>query len=105
MRQLKTFFIRTYGCQMNELDSEIMIGQLENRGLVRCHDEHDADLLLFNTCSIRDLAERKVMGKLGQLGRTRQSQAHHWRHRLHGECKKRFAVSKASSHRLCPGNQ
>jgi tRNA-2-methylthio-N6-dimethylallyladenosine synthase len=75
MRQLKTFYIRTYGCQMNELDSEIMIGQLENRGLVRCHDELDADLLLFNTCSIRDLAERKVMGKLGQLGRTRQSQA------------------------------
>lgn len=75
MRQLKTFFIRTYGCQMNELDSEIMIGQLENRGLIRCHDELDADLLLFNTCSIRDLAERKVMGKLGKLGCTRQSQA------------------------------
>lgn len=75
MRQLKTFYIRTYGCQMNELDSEIMIGQLENRGLTRCHDELDADLLLFNTCSIRDLAERKVMGKLGQLGRIRQNQA------------------------------
>lgn len=75
MRQLSTFYIRTYGCQMNELDSEIMIGQLENRGLLRCHDELDADLLLFNTCSIRDLAERKVMGKLGKLGRTRQSQA------------------------------
>jgi tRNA-2-methylthio-N6-dimethylallyladenosine synthase len=75
MRQLKTFYIRTYGCQMNELDSEIMIGLLENRGLSRCHDELDADLLLFNTCSVRDLAERKVMGKLGQLGRTHQSQA------------------------------
>lgn len=75
MRQLKTFFVRTYGCQMNELDSEIMIGQLENRGLVRCHDELDADLLLFNTCSIRDLAERKVMGKLGLLGRSQQSRA------------------------------
>lgn len=75
MRQLKTFFVRTYGCQMNELDSEIMIGQLENRGLVRCHDELDADLLLFNTCSIRDLAERKVMGKLGILGRSQQSRA------------------------------
>lgn len=75
MRQLKTFYIRTYGCQMNELDSEIMIGQLEARGLIRCHEELDADLLLFNTCSIRDLAERKAMGKLGQLGRIRQSQA------------------------------
>lgn len=75
MKELKTFYIRTYGCQMNELDSEIMVGLLENRGLVRCLDELDADLLLFNTCSIRDLAERKVMGKLGLLGRTRQSKA------------------------------
>jgi tRNA-2-methylthio-N6-dimethylallyladenosine synthase len=75
MRQLKKFYVRTYGCQMNELDSEIMIGQLENRGLTRCQEESDADLLIFNTCSIRDLAERKVMGKLGLLGRTQQSNA------------------------------
>lgn len=68
MRQLNTFFIRTYGCQMNELDSEIMVGLLEKRGLKRTHDEHEADLLIFNTCSIRDLAERKVMGKIGQIG-------------------------------------
>ncbi|MEI8366649.1 MAG: tRNA (N6-isopentenyl adenosine(37)-C2)-methylthiotransferase MiaB [Parachlamydiaceae bacterium] len=74
MRKLKTFYVKTYGCQMNELDSEIMIGQLENRGLIRIEDEFSADLLLFNTCSIRDLAERKVMGKLGQLGRHLQHQ-------------------------------
>ncbi len=72
MSKLKTFFIRTYGCQMNELDSEIMVGQLEARGLQRVEDEFSADLLLFNTCSIRDLAERKVMGKLGKLGRELQ---------------------------------
>ena len=48
-----------------------MVGLLEKRGLTRTDDETDADLLLFNTCSIRDLAERKVMGKLGQLGRGR----------------------------------
>ena len=41
MRQLKTFFIRTYGCQMNELDTEIMVGQLEKRGLIRTEDEND----------------------------------------------------------------
>lgn len=75
MRQLKKFYVRTYGCQMNELDSEIMVGQLENRGLIRSSDENDADLLIFNTCSIRDLAERKVMGKLGQLGRSKQNNA------------------------------
>jgi len=71
MRQLNTFFVRTYGCQMNELDSEIMIGQLIKRGLKRIYDEDEADLLIFNTCSIRDLAERKVMGKIGQLGRAK----------------------------------
>jgi len=70
LRKLKTFFIRTYGCQMNELDSEIMVGALEKRGLKRVREEEDADLLLFNTCSIRDLAERKVMGKIGLLGRS-----------------------------------
>lgn len=68
----KTFFIRTYGCQMNELDTEIMVGQLETMGLARSFDENNADLLLYNTCSIRDLAERKVMGKLGQLGRSKK---------------------------------
>lgn len=66
--------MRTYGCQMNELDSEIMIGQLLKRGLKRVYDEKEGDLLLFNTCSIRDLAERKVMGKIGQLGRSKKKQ-------------------------------
>ena len=70
MRKIpKTFFIRTYGCQMNELDTEIMAGQLLKKGLTPVQDEENADLLIFNTCSIRDLAERKVMGKLGLLGR------------------------------------
>ncbi|MBM3200973.1 MAG: tRNA (N6-isopentenyl adenosine(37)-C2)-methylthiotransferase MiaB [Chlamydiae bacterium] len=72
MEEPKTFFIKTYGCQMNELDSDIMVGQLTKRGLERVEDENGADLLIFNTCSIRDLAERKVMGKIGQLGRVRK---------------------------------
>jgi tRNA-2-methylthio-N6-dimethylallyladenosine synthase len=53
---------------MNELDSEIMVGLLEKRGLKRIEEEEVADLLIFNTCSIRDLAERKVMGKIGKMG-------------------------------------
>jgi tRNA-2-methylthio-N6-dimethylallyladenosine synthase len=64
---MKSFYIRTYGCQMNELDSEVMAGILTERGMNQTDDEEEADLLLFNTCSIRDLAERKVMGKLGKL--------------------------------------
>lgn len=72
MHSIKNFYIRTYGCQMNELDSEILIGQLLQRGMTQVEVEEDADLLLFNTCSIRDLAERKVMGKLGLLSRSKR---------------------------------
>jgi tRNA-2-methylthio-N6-dimethylallyladenosine synthase len=50
---------------MNELDSEILCTQLLNRNLKKVEDENEADLLIFNTCSIRDLAEQKVLGKLG----------------------------------------
>lgn len=75
MKEPKTFFVRTYGCQMNELDSEIIAGTLEERGLSQTDDENSADLLIYNTCSIRDLAERKVMGKLGLLGATSQRNA------------------------------
>ncbi len=71
----KTFYIRTYGCQMNELDTEVMRGILENRGLSRSDDEMEADILIFNTCSIRDLAERKAMGKIGKLGTARHKPA------------------------------
>lgn len=75
MREPQTFFVKTYGCQMNELDSEVMSGMLEQRGLVRTQDEVAADLLIYNTCSVRDLAERKAMGKIGRLGRTRHKEA------------------------------
>lgn len=64
-----TFFIRTYGCQMNELDTEVMAGLLSERGMTQVQEESEADLLIFNTCSIRDLAERKAMGKIGLLTR------------------------------------
>ena len=71
MKNPKTFYIRTYGCQMNELDSSVMAGMLAQRGLTQVDEEKKADILLFNTCSVRDLAERKVMGKIGQLGRSK----------------------------------
>ncbi|MEI6241887.1 MAG: tRNA (N6-isopentenyl adenosine(37)-C2)-methylthiotransferase MiaB [Chlamydiota bacterium] len=63
----KTFYIKTYGCQMNELDSEIIIGQLEKGGWTPSISEEDASLFIFNTCAVRDLAEQKVIGKVGEL--------------------------------------
>src|SRR5437773_1519628 len=63
------FFIKTYGCQMNERDSEQVAHSLMVRGYERARDEHEADVILLNTCSVRDLAEQKALGKMGMFGR------------------------------------
>jgi len=57
---------------MNQLDSEVVVGSLESMGLRRVYKECEGDVLIFNTCSVRDLAERKVMGKIGQIGRSKK---------------------------------
>ena len=64
---MKTFFIETWGCQMNDLDSQRLSGNLKLRGYRRVDDEKDADVVLLNTCSIRDKAEQKVFSRLGEL--------------------------------------
>lgn len=71
MSNPQTYCLRTYGCQMNELDSEVMRGILHQRGLTCVDDEMHADIVIFNTCAVRDLAERKALGKLGQIIRRR----------------------------------
>jgi tRNA-2-methylthio-N6-dimethylallyladenosine synthase len=63
----KTFYIETWGCQMNELDTQRLSGNLKLRGYRRVEDEAQADLVLLNTCSIRDKAEQKVFSHLGRL--------------------------------------
>src|SRR5947209_9925967 len=63
----KTFFIETWGCQMNDLDSQRLSGNLKLRGYRRVDDERKADLILLNTCSIREKAENKVYSRLGEL--------------------------------------
>ncbi|HTD54449.1 MAG TPA: hypothetical protein VK670_03650, partial [Silvibacterium sp.] len=60
----RTFYIETFGCQMNVHDSEKVIGTLEHQGYTRVEAEEDADLILYNTCSIRDKAEQKVFNRL-----------------------------------------
>ncbi|WP_348266586.1 tRNA (N6-isopentenyl adenosine(37)-C2)-methylthiotransferase MiaB [Edaphobacter paludis] len=62
----KTFYIETFGCQMNAHDSEKVIGTLEHEGYSRVQDEADAGLILYNTCSIRDKAEQKVFHRLNE---------------------------------------
>jgi len=60
----KTFYLETFGCQMNAHDSEKVIGTLQQRGYRRVESEQDASLILYNTCSIRDKAEQKVFHRL-----------------------------------------
>ena len=60
----KTFYLETFGCQMNAHDSEKVIGTLQQQGYRQVETEEDAGLILYNTCSIRDKAEQKVFNRL-----------------------------------------
>lgn len=70
--QGKTYFIRTYGCQANERDSETLRGILEMMGYVQNEVMENADVILLNTCAIRENAEQKVFGKIGNIKRLKQ---------------------------------
>ena len=70
------FFIKTYGCQMNERDSEQVAHSLIGRGYERAANETDADVVLLNTCSVRDMADQKALGKMGMLGRMAKDRPH-----------------------------
>ncbi len=64
-----TVYIETYGCQMNVSDSELMYGRLEENGYTPVGGPEGADVILVNTCAIRDHAEQRVIGRLGELKR------------------------------------
>jgi tRNA-2-methylthio-N6-dimethylallyladenosine synthase len=70
------FFIKTYGCQMNERDSEQVAYSLIARGYERVAHETEADVVLLNTCSVRDMADQKALGKMGMLGRMAKERPH-----------------------------
>lgn len=64
---LKKYYIETYGCQMNEYDSELVAGLLEKEQYSRAESSDEAQLVLLNTCSVREHAEEKVHARLGNL--------------------------------------
>ena len=66
------FFIETYGCQMNVADSELMAGVLMREGYVRADSPADAQVVIVNTCAVRDRAEQRVLGRVGELKRDKQ---------------------------------
>jgi tRNA-2-methylthio-N6-dimethylallyladenosine synthase len=68
----KTFYIETFGCQMNFHDSEKVVGTLISEGYAQVQREDEADLILYNTCSIRDKAEQKVFHRLADFKKLRK---------------------------------
>jgi tRNA-2-methylthio-N6-dimethylallyladenosine synthase len=71
-----SYWITTFGCQMNKADSERMAGILESMGYAQGEDEHSADLVLYNTCTIRDNAEQKVYSYLGRQAQRKRLNPH-----------------------------
>ncbi len=72
MKGVKTYFIETYGCQMNFSDAELIETLLSEKGLARAMDSQSADILLINTCGVREHAEQRVLGLLGKLKHRRR---------------------------------
>ncbi len=72
-RDARTFQVRTYGCQMNVHDSERLAGLLEAAGYRRADDGADADVVVFNTCAVRENADNKLYGNLSHLAPRKQS--------------------------------
>ena len=68
----KRVYIETYGCQMNVADTELMFGVLGRAGYARADDPAEADVMLVNTCAVRDNAEQRVIGRMGELQRYKQ---------------------------------
>ena len=69
---MPSVFIKTYGCQMNERDSEQVARDLRDRGHRLVSSEKEADVILLNTCSVREMAEQKAIGKMGMLKKLRR---------------------------------
>ena len=69
----RTFHITTFGCQMNEHDSEVIDGLLTERGFSSVKERKDASIVIINTCSVRDNADKRFFGTLGQLKKRKES--------------------------------
>ena len=84
---MPSVYIKTYGCQMNERDSEAVAAQLVAKGYTLAASEATADVILLNTCSVRDMAEQKALNKMKTLMyETRAAAAKRgpWFYGLHG---------------------
>lgn len=67
------YYILTMGCQLNENDSEKLCGMLENMGYIKTEEISDADLVIYNTCCVRENAEERLFGKLGEVKKLKEA--------------------------------
>ena len=70
-----SFYIETYGCQMNEADAQLMAGLFAREGYVRAATPEEAQVIVVNTCAVRDHAEQRVLGRVGELKRSKRAGA------------------------------
>src|SRR6185436_19428029 len=70
----RKLYLETFGCQMNVLDSELVLGQLRAQGYESVEDRDLADVIIYNTCSVREHAEQKVWSRLGELEERRKTE-------------------------------
>src|ERR1043166_5734713 len=72
IKQKKQVYIETYGCQMNVADSEVVLSVLQDEGYTVTATLEEADVILVNTCSVRENAEQRVYGRLGEFKRLKK---------------------------------
>lgn len=71
-RLIRTFFVHSFGCQQNAADSEKIVGMLLEMGFEKAEDAKNADIVFFNTCAVRENAELRVFGNVGELKKSKQ---------------------------------
>ena len=74
--KVKKFYIETYGCQMNVADSEVVAAILEDKGYQRTQEKSEADVILVNTCSVRENAEQRVRGRVQGFSEVKKKNPH-----------------------------
>ena len=72
----RRFFVETWGCQMNELDSQRLTGQLMQEGVLPTRNPREADLILLNSCSVREKAAQKAFSRLGEYRLLKKKRPH-----------------------------
>src|SRR5437899_2093173 len=72
----RKLYLETFGCQMNVLDSELVLGQFRAHGYEQVDERDQADVIIYNTCSVREHAEQKVWSRLGELRDRKKNEPH-----------------------------